>query len=144
MDKISESMLNEFAAERDLSKLPEDTRFEHFACFLTVSKHYSKTFNTDDLLMGKATGIDCVAIIVNEVLVSDEEDLEQFRDIEDLEITFVFVQADRSSSFDMGKLGNIGYAVADFFSENPKLKQTSELKDAAAIAARLYADISKL
>lgn len=53
MDKISESMLNEFADERDLTKLPEDLRFEHFACFLTVSKHYSKTFETEDLLMGK-------------------------------------------------------------------------------------------
>jgi hypothetical protein len=58
MDRVSDSLVNEFSTERGLSLLSEDTRFEHFACFITVGRHYSETFDTEDILVGAATGID--------------------------------------------------------------------------------------
>jgi len=50
MDRVSESMMNEFAGERELIGLPEDDRFEHFVSFITVGRHYSESFDTEDVV----------------------------------------------------------------------------------------------
>lgn len=47
MDRVSESLVNEFSNERGLGALDEAKRFEHFACFITVGRHYSETFDTE-------------------------------------------------------------------------------------------------
>ncbi len=71
MDRVSEALLADFSAERGISLLQEDKRFEHFAAFITVGRHYTETFDTQDVLVGLAAGIDAVAIIVNGVLITD-------------------------------------------------------------------------
>ena len=77
MDRISESLLNEFSTEHGISHLPEDKRFEHFACYITVRRQYSDTLDTDDIVAGSGndTGIDGIAIIVNGSLATDVETL---------------------------------------------------------------------
>jgi hypothetical protein len=131
MDRITKNLLDEFSNEMSISHLPEDKRFEHFACYLTVRKHYGQSFSTDDLVMGSGGdgGIDAIGIIVNGTLVSDPESIEdQFGKADYIEATFVFVQAERSSSFDSGKLGTFSFGVKDFFEETPKLVRNRELK----------------
>ncbi|HZZ40319.1 MAG TPA: AIPR family protein [Acidobacteriaceae bacterium] len=143
MDRVSESLLKEFSEERGILHLPEDKRFEHFVAAITIGRHYSDTFDADDALVGTATGIDAVAIIVNNSLVTDVETLEEFADEAEIDVTFVFVQADRGSGFDVGKMGNIGFAVADFFKEIPTLPRTPEITAAAATMAKLYQSSAK-
>jgi hypothetical protein len=77
MDRVSDSLLNEFSSERGIAHLPEDKRFEHFVSFITVGRHYSDSFDTEDVLVGSATGIDGIAVIVNGILVTDVESLEE-------------------------------------------------------------------
>jgi hypothetical protein len=43
MDKITEGLLTEFSSEFGISKLAEDTRFEHLAAWLTTRKHYNES-----------------------------------------------------------------------------------------------------
>lgn len=143
MDRVSEALLTEFSHERGISSLPEDKRFEHFISFITVGRHYGETFDTEDVLVGAATGIDGIAIIVNGNLITDIETLEELKDAADLDITFVFVQADRGPSFDASKIGNFGFAVTDFFKEAPTLPRTQEVTDAAAIMTDLYRTSTK-
>lgn len=122
MDRISESLLNEFSKEHNVSNLPEDKRFEHFASYITIGRHYSETFDTDDVVTGSGsdTGIDGIAIIVNGSLVTDVENLEeQVKKSGHLDATFILVQAERSASFSAAKIGEFGYGVSDFFSETP-------------------------
>jgi hypothetical protein len=138
MDRVSESLLNEFSNERGLVLLDEEKRFEHFACFITVGRHYSETFDTEDVLVGAATGIDGIAVIVNGVLITDIESLEELDDAGELDVTFVFVQADRSPNFDAAKMGNFGFAVSDFFKEQPQLPRNEEVTAAANIMAAIY------
>jgi hypothetical protein len=52
MDKITESLLNEFSEEHGLILLPESKRFEHFATYSTVKREHSETFDTDELVVG--------------------------------------------------------------------------------------------
>jgi hypothetical protein len=143
MDRVSENLLNEFSAERGLTHLAEDKRFENFATFITVGRHYTESFDTEELLVGDATGIDAIAVIVNGTLVTDSEELDEELNTPELDVTFVFVQADRSANFDAGKLGNIAFATADFFKETPTIPRNPEVKDAADLMAKLYQQSSK-
>ncbi len=138
MDRVSESLLNEFSSERGIAHLSEDKRFEHFVSFITVGRHYSDTFDTEDVLVGDSTGIDGIAAIVNGTLISDIESLEEIDGANELDVTFVFVQADRGSSFDAAKMGSFGFAVADFFDESPTLPRNEELAAAAEVMSGIY------
>jgi hypothetical protein len=138
MDRVSESLLTEFSSERGLSHLSEDKRFEHFASFITIGRHYSETFDTEDVLVGTASGIDGIAIIVNGILVADAESLEEFDTAGELDVIFVFVQADRGSSFDAAKIGNFGFAVTDFFKDQPTLPRNEEIASAAETMSEIY------
>jgi hypothetical protein len=138
MDRVSESLLSEFSTERGLSLLGEDARFEHFACFITVGRHYNETFDTEDILVGEATGIDGIAIIVNGVLISDVESLEELDGAGEFDVTFIFIQADRGSNFDASKMGDFGFAVVDFFKEQPQLPRNEQIASAASIMSAIY------
>jgi len=146
MDRISESLLTEFSNEHDVAGLPEDERFEHFACYITVKRQYSETFDTSDIVTGSGgdTGIDGIAIIVNGSMVTDVETFEEQADqTSSLDVAFVFIQAERSPSFDSSKIGNFGFGVLDFFKEKPSLKRNDKVAAAADIMVALFRRSSK-
>lgn len=143
MDRVSEAMLLEFSKDRDIANLSEDKRFEHFVSFITVGRHYTEHFDTSDVLVGEATGIDAVGIIVNGNLITDADELEEVEKASELDVTFVFVQADRGPSFDAAKIGNFGFAVRDFFSQNPTLPQNEQIEAAAEIVSLIYDESTK-
>jgi hypothetical protein len=88
---------------------------------------------------GDDTGIDAVAIIVNDALVTDIETFqENAASSSSLEVTFVFVQSERSSSFDGSKLGTFAYGVTDFFKPEPALRRNARIMEAAAIMDAIY------
>lgn len=143
MDRVSESMLAEFSKDRGIANLPEDIRFEHFVSFITVGRHYTETFDTSDISVGKASGIDAIAIIANGTLITDPDGLEEVDKTGELDVTFVFVQADRGSSFDASKIGSFGFAVRDFFNENPTLPRNEEVTTAAEIMSEIFDSSTK-
>jgi AIPR protein len=146
MDRISESLLNEFSNEHGITALPEDERFEHFSSYITVRRQYTETFDTEDIVIGTGgdTGIDGIAIIVNGSLVTDAEALEEQADqAGHLDVAFVFVQAERSPSFDASKIGNFGFGVVDFFKEKPSLTRNERVTAAADIMAAIFKRSSK-
>lgn len=142
MDRITESLLNDFTKTHELGSLPQDRRFEHFASYITVRRHHAETFDTSEIVVGSGgdTGIDAIAIIVNGSLVTDVEAFEDQAERSDyLDIMFIFVQADRSASFDSGKMGNFIFGVQDFFSSTPQLPRTDAVNNAAEILQSIYA-----
>src|SRR5713101_9304973 len=78
MDRVTETYLDEFSAAHGIGHLPQNDRFEHFASYVSVRRHYSQTFDTSDIATGSGgdTGIDAIAIIVNGILVTDVETFE--------------------------------------------------------------------
>lgn len=146
MDRISESLLNEFSQEHEITHLPEDKRFEHFAAFVTARRHFSETFDTEDVVTGSGgdTGIDGIAIVVNGSLVTDLEELQEQTNIAGyLDVVFVFVQARSTAGFDAKIIGNFGFGVTDFFNEKPNLKRNKKVADAAEIMNAIYRQSSK-
>lgn len=101
MDRITTGLLSEFSGEFELSSKPEDKQFEHFATYVAVRKHYSdSTFDPSVLVTGDGndTGIDGVAIIVNNNIVDEVDEIDELLEVNGyLDVTFVFTQAERSS-----------------------------------------------
>lgn len=146
MDRITASLLDEFCKESQLVGLGEDARFEHFTTFLTVGRHLEDSFDTTEVVSGSGgdTGIDAVAVIVNGVLVADPELVEELVATNGyLDATFVFVQSERSSSFEMSKIGQFGFGVLDFFKDNPSLPRNERISAAAEVMAAVYAKSSR-
>src|ERR1700730_5856268 len=106
MDRITEALLTEFSGEFGITNLREEDRFEHFAAWLTVRRHYSDTtFDPGSLVTGSGddTSIDAIAVIVNNNIITDVDTIEDLLDVNGyLDVTFIFVQAERSPHFDMG------------------------------------------
>ena len=147
MDMITTSLLKEFSAEFEIETLAEDERFEHFTSYVAVRQHYSEPFEPGDIVCGAGgdLGIDAVAAIVNGVLITDVEEFQEFLsgNPDYLDVTFIFVQAERSPNFDAAKLGNFGYGVCEFF--NPKtLEATNDrIKAAIKLMTEIYSKSGK-
>jgi hypothetical protein len=146
MDRITESLLEEFSKEHDLGALPQERRFEHFASYVTVRRQYSETFDTAEIVTasGGDIGLDAIAIIVNGMLITD---LDSFNDIasesDHLDVMFIFVQASRSASFEAAKIGSFSFGVLDFFSTNPRIPRNRAVSDAASIMSAIYSHSGK-
>jgi hypothetical protein len=141
MDRITEGFLTEFSNEFGIASMPEKDRFEHFCAWLAVRRHYSdSTFEPEDLITGSGgdTGIDAIAIIVNNNLVTDVDAIEDLLSLNGyLDVTFLFAQATRSPHFEAAKIGTLGFGVKDFFGEG-KLIRNESIKNFAEIMKALY------
>lgn len=146
MDRITKSLLTEFTTEQNLTSAPEDKQFEHFASYLTIGRSLSEAFDTSDVVIGSGgdTGIDAIAIIVNGSLVDDEAAVGEFVDRNGyLDVSFIFVQAERSSSFETAKIGQFSYGVQDFFKEEPSLPRGKDVAKLGGIMSAIYKQSSK-
>jgi len=147
MDRITKSLLDNFISNNNLEKVVEETAFERFTGYLMTSKHFTETFSSDDIHVGAGAdcGIDSISIIVNGCLVVDPDEIEDLETTNGyIDATFIFNQAERSSSFDTQKLGNFGFGVKDFLSENPKLPQNDGLKLKAKIINEVLSEVVNL
>ena len=146
MDRITQALLDEFVSQNNLQTLPEDRAFEQFSGFLVTSAHFSESFTSDDIAVGSGgdTGIDSIAVIVNGTLVTEPEEIADLEATNGyLDATFVFVQPERSSSFETAKIGQFVFGVCDFFADKPQLPQNDAIKLYARIGKEIF-DRSRL
>jgi hypothetical protein len=146
MDRITESLLNEFSKEHDIERLAQDKRFEHFASYVTVRRQYSETFDTEDIVTGSGgdIGIDAIAIIVNGSLVTDLDSVREMTgDSDHLDVMFIFVQASRAARFEAAKIGTFLFGVQDFFSSQPRLPRNEAVAETASIMSAIYGHSGK-
>lgn len=146
MDRITEALLNEFSASFGLTSEKEPDQFEKFAAYLATRRHFSEaTFDPSDIATGAGgdTGVDAIAIIVNNNIVTDVSEVDDLIETNGyLDVTFVFTQAETSSSFDMQKIGHFGYGVSDFFGD-AKLPKNEAVANFLKIMAHIYKNSSK-
>lgn len=146
MDRITKALLNEFIIQNGILNQNESTAFEYFTGYLVTSKHYTENFNPDDIAVGAGgdCGIDCISIIVNGNLITEPDeiaDLEQTNGY--LDVTLIFTQAERSSSFESEKIGQFAFGVRDFLGESPTLVQNDSIKKKSKILTEIFDRSSK-
>lgn len=151
-DKITESLLTEFSDEHGIKSLTESKRFEHFACYVVVKREHPETFDTHDIVVGNDktttkgsdTGVDGIAVIVNGVLITDVEELEELAEnAGHLDVVFIFIQAETSSGFDGAKIGTFGFGVSDFFRDQPQMQRSAKVSEISEIVEAIYKRSSK-
>lgn len=142
MDKIIQSYMESFLKSQELEEKKQDAQFEMFASYCAVEQHYTETYNLVDILTanGGDCGIDAMAIIVNGTMITEEEEVDDLIDINKKlsDISFVFVQAKRSSNFDCGEIGTFGVGVADLFSNNPQLVRNDLIKRKSRLVEYIF------
>lgn len=146
MDRITQALLKVFVEQNNLQSLPEDRAFEQFSGFLVTSAHFSESFSSDDITVGSGgdTGIDSIAVIINGTLITEPEEIADLVVANGyLDVTFVFVQAERTSSFETAKIGQFVFGVCDFFADKHQLPQNDAVRLYARIAREIF-DQSRL
>lgn len=141
VDRITTSLLKEFSKLNQIEKLDESQQFEHMAAYLALRRHYSRALDTDQIVIGSSgdTGLDAIGIVANGQLLTDIDQVQELVENNGyLEVTFVFVQAERSESFSGAKLSNIIDGVVDFFSDKPKLIRNEQVRDFSEIMATVF------
>jgi hypothetical protein len=147
MDRVTEVLLGKFSAEHEIEALPEDKRFEHFSAFSVIRRHYSRSFSTDNVVLGGGgdTGIDAIAIIVNNILITDVDTLHDTIAHNDyVDPVFIFVQSERSANFDGQKIGNFGFGAVNFFDPNSNQPRSDEVKNLVSITNTMLTQYAHL
>lgn len=113
-----------------------------FASYCAVEQHYTDTYSLSDILTaeGGDCGIDAVAIIVNGTLVTSEEEIDDLIELNKQlsDISFVFIQAKTSSSFNYGDIGTFGTGVKDFFSDHPQMVRNELIEQKSKLAEYIF------
>ena len=152
MDIITEAQLSEFVQQNNLGNLSESKQFEHFSAYSVVKAEHPETFDTHDLVVGSDstntggvdTGIDAIAVIVNNRLITDIDEVDDATGGNGpLEVKFLFIQSETSPHFDGSKIGTFGFGVLDFFSSPPKLKANDKVTAYADIMRVIYKKSSR-
>src|SRR5260221_8479921 len=109
MDKILEGYLNNFVTEKGLEYLEKEIAFEQLVNFNILSRMVTEPIDLDNVTVGGGadTGIDGLAIIVNDHLILSNEEIDYFKkSLRRFDVKFIFTQAKTSEKFDMGEMGN--------------------------------------
>lgn len=118
MDRIIESFIDDFKAEYNYNGTEKSKLFEHFVNYVLVSKIYPDRSSLDKINVGgnRNPGIDGLAVMTNNHLVTSQEEVDYFiQELDLLDVEFNFVQSKTSDSFDMGNINTFIASVKEFF-----------------------------
>lgn len=118
MDRIIESFMEDFKSEYNFLGIDTSKLFEHFINYILISKIYPDRSSLDKINVGgtRNPGIDGLAILSNNHLVTSQEEIDYFiQDADLLDVNFNFIQSKTSNSFNMGDINTFIASVKEFF-----------------------------
>ncbi|QJP72078.1 AIPR family protein [Burkholderia glumae] len=143
-NRILLGTLAEFSENFSLEHHEESKLFENFSNYIILSKidpeafSDASVFRTVDVDSGGTFGIDAFALIVNDTLITNPDDLALQRNSKRLEVRFIFIQTKRSASLDAGDILKFVAAVKDVFNQNLKLPESPDLDEVRALIAEVF------
>ncbi len=141
LDRILEGYLKSFSEEFDFDDLDQSELFEHFVNYCIISRLHPEPFELDSVRVGggQDTGIDGIAILVNDHLISSKREIDFFKDkLRRLDVQFVFIQSKTSSKFDKGEIGTFIFGVRDFFEKTPSLRTNDYINNLRELKEYIY------
>lgn len=142
-EPMIKARINSFKTNHALSNVKEDRLFELFVNDVILRSHQPDISVTEDSLLDECSvggaddmGIDGIAIKVNGIFVSTEQDIDELVELnKQLSIEFIFVQSKNKDKIDSGEFGKFADGVTDFLSEehleprNEKIDALLQIKD---------------
>jgi hypothetical protein len=147
MDKILGGYLTSFTDEYDFKHLSIERIFENFVNYCIVSKNYPGSFELEAISVddGGQLGIDGIAIIVNDHLVTEIEEVEDLGSIYGrFNVDFIFIQSKTSPKFDMGNIAKFFTAVEQFFIQGSFVTFSEKAQNLRTIQEYLYSQSIKM
>lgn len=140
-DQILGGYLQDFQAQHGLENQSESSLFSRFVTYCVISKQTGNpaSFEEFDVDDGQDTGLDAIAILVNDRVIHDKEDVDYFRNSGRLAVEFVFIQSKKSAKFDGGDIGKFLFGVKNFFSTSPTVSANESIQAYREIKDYLYA-----
>ena len=124
--------INDFAAKFNVSReqICDSDIFEDFANYVITSNLLEEEIeNIKSVSTNKAQGVDGIAIIVNDKLISEESDLAKFGESGPIKIRIGFIQSTIERSFDEQKLGAFTDEVVNFLVGKSKIEPYCTIYD---------------
>lgn len=83
MDRIVQSYMDSFLKSQDIDEKSQSKQFEMFSSYCAIEQLYSENFNPADVVIGEGDdcGIDAVAILVNGMMITSQEEIDDLLDI---------------------------------------------------------------
>lgn len=142
MDRIIQSYMDSFLSSQQIEEKDLSKQFEMFASFCAVEQHYTDTYSLTDIVTaeGEDCGIDGIAIIINGTMITSVDEVDDLIELNKKlsEISFIFIQAKTSSSFDYGDMGTFGAGVKDFFSDHPQMKRNALIQEKSNLVEYIF------
>lgn len=143
LDTITTSFLKEFTESKGFNSLVLSDQFEMFTNFCIINKEYdSVSFDVKEISTGKNTqGIDGIGIIVNNKLCHSPKEIQELVNLNRvLNVTFILIQSKTSSKFDGSQIDNLFRWSKSFFSDEPNLFTTNEMKNFIEMKDFIYSN----
>src|SRR5205809_7260889 len=121
-DKLIEGYLKDFVETHEFTDLPESDAFEHFVNYCIACREHPENTEFESMRVGGSgdLGIDGIAVLVNEHIVSSKEDVNFFlRTLRRLDVRFLFIQSKTSEQFSVADIGSFFYGVQTLFKKEP-------------------------
>ena len=112
--------MDDFKSDYNYPDLEKTKLFENFINYCLISKIYPDRSSIDKINVGgtRNPGIDGLAIMVNDHLVTSIEEVDYFVDSTDrLDAEFIFVQSKMADKFEMADIQTFMLAVNNFFND---------------------------
>lgn len=140
-DKIIDGYIIDFSEEFELHGDNESEVFEKFVNFCILSKLHNESFDPKEICVGGSfdTGLDGIAILVNDHIVTSTTDVDFFKkSLRRLDVQFVFLQSKQSPKFEMGEISKFIFGVKNFFKDSSSLQTNEKIKKILAIKEYIY------
>ena len=143
-NRILLAALNEFAENFSIHNLEQSKQFENFVNYIILSKidpeafSDASIFRAVDVDAGGTFGIDAFALIVNDTLITNADDLALQAKSKRLDVRFVFIQTKRSTSIDTGDLLKFVTAVKDVFNQQLSLPDSTGIDDVRELINEVF------
>ncbi|MGE0638031.1 MAG: AIPR family protein [Bacteroidia bacterium] len=123
--------INSFAKKFGITAtIDEKELFEKFSNYTIVSNVIEDDFSEiNKVSTGTSKGIDGIAIIVNDQIITEENDLDKIGENESIKVTLCFIQATTISSFDLKKFQSFNDEVINFLLKKNEIEPFSDIID---------------
>lgn len=122
MDSITKSHIDNFITKLGFDNSnSESTKFEHFAVYSLLSQEINANLLKSDLeglSTGSAKGVDSIAFCINEKLILNSDEVDNF-DNQSIIVDIYFFQSKTTEGFSDSELGSFLDVVIDIFSDSP-------------------------
>lgn len=134
-NRIIKSLIDNFLSDFGIKEKTETAAFEHFCNYCFFAHAAPDLYDTDRFVYqtvhtgdGGDNAIDGILILVNDIAITNKDQVESIVRERKFDVKFIFVQSKTSSNFDSGEMLKVAHGVRDLFMPNQLVAANDRIK----------------